>query len=118
VKTARARFSALVLAAAIFSAIGVPVFAGQIHAACAAKQHDCGKATRIASCCCGDQGDASSNGGPVESRVRLDPSLTFAPCVIATLDVSRLHTTHVRSNPSPPRASPLDRPTLFSSLLI
>ena len=116
--TARARFSALLLVAAIIGAIGVPVFAGAIHAICAAKQHDCGKAPTIASCCCGDQGDASSQGGPVESSVQLNPSLTFAPCVVVTVDFSSLHAMHVGSNTSPPGASPLDRPTLFSSLLI
>jgi hypothetical protein len=106
------------LLAAIIGAIGVPVFAGQIHAVCTAKQHDCGKAPTIASCCCGDQGDVSNQSGPVESRVQLNPSLTFAPCVVVTVDFSSLHALHVAWNTSPPRSSPLDRPTLFSSLLI
>jgi hypothetical protein len=118
VNTARARFSALLLVAAVIGAIGVPVFAGQIHAVCAAKQHDCGRAPTITNCCCGDQGDVSNQGGPVESRVQLNPILTFAPCVVATVDFSSLCAMHVGSNTSPPRASPLDRPTLFSSLLI
>jgi hypothetical protein len=118
VTTARGRLSVVVLIAAVASAIAAPVFAAPIHPACAANEHDCGKAIRIVSCCCDDRSDASNPSGPVESRVRVVPALTFTPLVAATTDGPRLQRMSLEIQTSPPRTTPLDLPTLFASLLI
>jgi hypothetical protein len=118
VKSARSTLPAIVLIAVVIGAIGVPVIAGQMHPVCAPKQHDCGDTARITKCCCHDQGEASNQSGPAEPRVQVNPHSTFAPAVFASCDVSRLYRATLRSHTSPPRASPLDLPTLFASLLI
>ena len=114
----RSRLSTAILLTAIFSTATVPAFAGERHVVCVAKQHDCGKAATISQCCCGDAGDSSNANGPVESRIQIAPNVatTNLPTVVpfsATLALSL-----VRAAASPPRAGPVDLPTLFASLLI
>jgi hypothetical protein len=118
VKSTRSRLPAIVLIAVVVGAIGVPMFAGQIHVLCAPKQHECSPTAKITSCCCDDQGEASNQAGPAEPKVQLNPHQTFAPAVFASSDASSLYRATVRPHTSPPRASPLDLPTLFASLLI
>jgi hypothetical protein len=112
----RAKLCAFVLVAVVIGLAGTPLFAGQKH--CDTKPHDCGKVTRIAACCCGDHGDASSQGGPVEPGVRLNPGLHVVPALFSSIGFSLQDRTIARPDTSPPRSSPLDFPTLFASLLI
>lgn len=117
-KTTRANLSAVVLIAAVISLTGLPALASQTQPACATQHHDCGTATQIAHCCCHNQGDGSTQGGPVEAKVQVNPNLTVALAVFAPIDCSHPHGTIARPLTSPPRANPLDLPTLFASLLI
>jgi hypothetical protein len=118
VKTVRSKMLAIALIAAVISAFGGPAFAGLIHPVCAPKLHECGDTARITKCCCDDQGEASNQAGPVESRVQVNPDVTFVPVVFRSMDCSGLYRSFVRPHTSPPRATPLDLPTLFASLLI
>jgi hypothetical protein len=118
VPTVRAKLSALILIVALTGATSVREFAGEIHAICAARHHDCGKTATIAACCCGDHDGTSNQAGPVQSRIQVHPSLTFGAAPAVATDALTVYRTNVRPQTSPPRASPLDRPTLFASLLI
>jgi len=93
-------------------------FAGGAHSTCAAKQHECGRAATITSCCCLDQDDTSSQGGPVESRAQISTGLTIAPAPAIAAPLPDVFQTIARPHTTPPRAAPLDLPTLFASLLI
>jgi hypothetical protein len=108
----------MALLVAVIATTGVPVFAGQVHPLCVTKEHDCGRTAKITQCCCGDQGDTSNQGGPVESRVHLNASLIPTPGVSAITGSADLCRMIVRAHTSPPRAGPVDLPTLFASLLI
>jgi len=115
---ARAKWSAVVLMVTAISVIAAPAFAAQGHPDCAAKQHDCGKASRIVSCCCDGRGESSTPSGPVELRAHVTPNLTVTPAVIATSDCPRLPAATTEIRTSPPRTAPPDLPTLFASLLL
>jgi hypothetical protein len=117
VKSAPTTLSTIVLLVAVIGITGVPVFAAEVHPVCATKQHDCGRTAKI-TCCCEDQGNTSNQGGPVESRVQLNASLIPAAGVSAITGSADLCPMIVRAHISPPRAGPVDLPTLFASLLI
>jgi hypothetical protein len=112
----RVKLSALVLVAVVIGLAGAPLVAETRH--CDQKPHDCGKVTRIAPCCCGDHGDASNQGGPVETGVQINPGVHVIPALFSSVDFSHQDRTIARLDTSPPRGSPLDLPTLFASLLI
>jgi len=118
VYSVRTKLPAFVVIAAIVGAIGVPVFAGQIHTVCATVPHDCSHALKITTCCCDGQSDTSNRGGPVEAKVQLNPMLPLDPAVFVTTALPKPHRTMVRPHTSVPRVGALDLPTLFASLLI
>ena len=107
----------MALILALVTAAGAPVLAAQLHPACAAQHHDCGKTATLMTCCCGDQGDPSNPSSPAESRVQVTPDVAPAVGVLAQTLVARtMAVIHVLA--SPPRTAPLDLPTLFATLLI
>ena len=118
VKSPRTMLSAIALLVAVIVATGLPALANQVHPICATQQHDCGVAARITTCCCSDEGDAANPGGPAESTVQLNASLTPVPAAFATAAFPDLCRTMVRPHTSPPCSGPVDLPTLFASLLI
>jgi hypothetical protein len=108
----------LVLTISVLTTATIPAFAGQVHPLCTAKHHDCGEAPTIRPCCCGGQDNASDQGGPVESTVRLT-----APAMPVVADLTFVVPSDVfhafdRPYSGPTRAAPRDLPTLFASLLI
>ena len=78
----------------------------------------CDPTATIANCCCHDRGDGSTQGGPVETKVQVNPNLTVALAVFAPIDFSQPHGTIARPHTSAPFTNPLDHPTLFASLPI
>jgi hypothetical protein len=116
VKTARAKFSALVVALVV--ATGAPAFAALDRPACpTAAQHHCGKVASVKPCCCMDRSGAS-NQGPVESRIRPHSDLPIAGAVTALSNLPMPSPSNLRPHTAPQRAGPLDLPTLFANLLI
>ena len=105
------------LLVAILGVAAAPAFAALVHPVCAAKQHDCGTSTKIVSCCCGDQSDASRPTAPAPSTVqliRIPMAVSGLPGVVSDTTPSG---TFFRAQTAP-RAGPVDLSTLFSCLLI
>jgi hypothetical protein len=96
----------------------VSAFAAATHPVCTVHHDHCSKSTTIKSCCEGDQSTTSDQTGPLTAKITISaPSLAVA--VLFPI-VSAPDLTHalVRAQASPPRAAPVDLPTLFASLLI
>jgi hypothetical protein len=114
----RTKLAALALITGLLAAAGGSLFAQDTHPACAAKQHDCGKATRISECCCGDPGAARDAGAPARSRTELSRDTSVAltlPQFVRSVQPAPLSSA---VQTSPPRLCLLDLPTLFATLLI
>src|SRR5262245_6438941 len=94
----------------------VPAVAGQVHQVCITQVHDCGRTAAIKPCCCGGQGESPNQSGPVESTVRLTAPVTPA-CADLVLVPPALGPI-APINTETARVAPLDRSTLFHSLLI
>ncbi|MBZ5558314.1 MAG: hypothetical protein LAO77_13670 [Acidobacteriia bacterium] len=115
----RIRLSALVLMAAVIATNGAALLAaGPQHAACVTTHHECDQTTTIRSCCCNPRDDSSNQGGPLESRVQIGADASAVPLVPAIILVADSSHLSVPVHTSPPRAVPLDLPTLFAALLI
>jgi hypothetical protein len=114
------KLSAIVLIAAVVTATGSTAIAlGAQHEACAAKHHTCPLHTAmIAPCCCGHASDASNQGGPVESRVRLTVDLSPIPVALAVWTVADTSGTNLQFHASPPSVSPPELATRFAPLLV
>jgi hypothetical protein len=117
VNCARTALSAIALLVAITGTATVPAFAGLIHPVCAAKQHDCGTTPKVSKCCCGDEQSSENGGTPAQSRIEVRAPLQSTLAVTSAVLVATppaVRTVHSSS----PHRSPVDLPTLFSSLLI
>jgi hypothetical protein len=95
----------------------VPALAGSTHAVCTTKHHDCGTAPTIKACCCGNE-SASDQAGPIAAKTTV--TVTFIPVagVLADTVDGEIARTVIRAEESPSRATRVDLPTLFASLLI
>ena len=118
VKSVRGALPALALAIAIVGTATIPAFAAAAHPVCVAKQHDCGKTPSIGQCCCGDASDGSDQSAPVPGKASVH--VNFAPVAAVFTPAGALNPDGllVTAQASPPRAAPVDFPTLFASLLI
>jgi hypothetical protein len=95
----------------------VPAFVALVHPVCAAKQHDCGKTPTIAKCCCGDEQSSPHDSTPAQSRLEVRADLSLVAVVTVVVHVAMTPHAQRAIHTSPPHPC-LDRPTLFSSLLI
>lgn len=106
--------------AALLASMAAPAIAAQLQAPpCPVQRHECRQELKIRPCCCDDHGNASDQGGPVESRVRVTADLSSAPAD----DPQDTYLTSARSanarvHTSPPNLYLLDLPTLFACLLL
>jgi hypothetical protein len=118
VRPTRTTPAAFLLAAAIFAVTATPMFAIREHVVCVGQRHDCGTTAKIRSCCCGDQGDPTGQGGPVEARVQPGgkPTLATAILITAVLHAPRATSEHLQTSPA--RDGPPNLTTQFSALLI
>jgi hypothetical protein len=110
--------SAACVIIALIGLTHVSAFAAAVHPVCTVHHEHCSKSATIKSCCDGDQSAAQDQTGPLTAKVSISaPSLAVA--VLFPI-VSAPDLTHalVRAQASPPRAAPVDFPTLFASLLI
>lgn len=114
----RPKLSALVVIAAILAAAGAPLLAAPAHPACASRDHGCGRAATLAKCCCGEQGPASDQGAPIQTRVQVAVDLAAVPALVAAPVMSDAAERIVRPRAFPPGATPPDLVTLFATLLI
>ena len=112
--------SALALIVALIGASIVPVYAGTARAQCAGSaanaEHACCK-TPILTACCTDRSDTSTQGGPTPAKFQVTPGFSAAPAIFF-VDLRNAVRSTGAIQPTPPRAGPLDLPTLLSSLLI
>jgi hypothetical protein len=94
-------------------------FAQNRHPACEAKQHDCGQAAKISSCCCGDLGTPRDNGTPAQSRIDIASGVAAAP-LPPQFEQPKPATDAalIAIQSSPPGLALLDLTTLFACLLI
>ena len=109
--TARARLSAIGVAAAMLLTFAAPLLAGEMdHPVCLAKEHDCGKTAQLRSCCCLVQGDRSNDATPPAGKTQIAPSLVDATPVVISVAPARLDLLdHVRA---------AGKVTLFGTFLI
>ena len=118
VKPVRSGLSAVALIIAILGTATIPAFAAAAHPVCLAKQHDCGKTPSIRRCCCGDQSDGSDQSIPVPGKTSVHVTFVPVAAVFTPTGAPNPDGILVRAQASPPRAAPVDFPTLFASLLI
>ena len=52
----------------VFGAVTLAAASDVRHRSCAAKQHDCGKAAKVAARCCGNEDQNAAQAGPVQLR--------------------------------------------------
>ena len=112
------RLSALVLVAVLAATTSASAVAENRHPACEAKQHDCGQAAKIASCCCGDLGTPSDAGTPAQARTNLASGVAAAPLPPRLQEPLPATDARTATQISPPRLALLDLTTLFACLLI
>ncbi|OGA93794.1 MAG: hypothetical protein A3G27_06565 [Betaproteobacteria bacterium RIFCSPLOWO2_12_FULL_66_14] len=118
VTSPRHRASAFVLAASLLLTSAGSLLAAETHVACVARHHGCGQTPTIAQCCCGDQGSASSQSGPVVPRVDVSASPTVAWVAPLQTTIHVAPDAGVPVQTSPTRGAPPDFPILFGSFLI
>ena len=116
VKSVRLGLPALALVVAITGTATIPAFAATAHPACIAKQHDCRKMPSLRQCCGGDQSNDSDQSTPASGKAAV--GVTFVPIAAAFMPAANPGGILLRAKASPPRAAPVDFPTLFASLLI
>jgi hypothetical protein len=113
------KLSAIALIVAVVTTTGSTLIAqGAQHEACATKHHECDPTPRIVQCCCGHASDASSQGGPVESRVQLTAHLSPLPVALAAGTFADTSGMSLQVHTSPPSIYPPDLATRFAPLLI
>jgi len=113
------KLSAIVLIAAVVSTLAANLIArGAEHEACATNHHECDDTARIAQCCCGHASDASNQGGPVESRVRLTVDFSPLPVALTAETFADASGASLQVHTFPPSISPTDLATRFAPLLI
>jgi hypothetical protein len=118
VKSPRAMFSAIVLLAAVITSAGSAALAAQVHPACAAKQHECGKIATISACCYGDQDAARTDSTPVQSRVEVPTDICATPALPHVVQIAPAPSVLSPVHTSPPYLCLIDLPTLFATFLI
>ena len=97
----------------------VPAYAGQARACgppAATAAHECCK-TPILKTCCTDRSDPSRQSGPAQPSVQVSPNFTAAPAIFVVNLASAARKTGA-VQPVPPRAGPIDLPTLLSTLVL
>ena len=115
----RSRVSVVAIIAAFCSATAPRLLAmSPGHAVCALNQHTCDHGPRLVRCCCPEPGDSSSDATPAADTFRVAPSFAPTFLVTAPLHVPAAWIDYARRHASPPRFSPTDLLTLFSTLLI
>jgi hypothetical protein len=118
VKSLRTAVSAVALIVALFSAMVVPTYAVEGRSRCAPEtvsDHGCCK-TPVLKACCSNPSDRSNQGTPAQPRVQVAPGFSAVPSVFV---VNIASSVRVRSaGGAPPRAGPVDLPTLLSTLLL
>jgi len=112
------RLSAAVLVGVMAAVTSASAFAEDRRPACEAKQHDCGQAAKISSCCCGDLGTPRDAGTPAQSRIDLASGLATAPLPPHFQQPLPATDAAIAIHVSPPRLALLDLTTLFACLLI
>jgi hypothetical protein len=103
---------------ALAGSTGISAFLPLIDPVCTAMHHDCGKAPTLKACCCGDQSNISDRIGPTAVKVTCRVTLLRIAAVAADIVVLASPHAFTAAHASPPRSSPVDRPTLFATLLI
>jgi hypothetical protein len=93
------------------------LLAWQPHDDCPMSQQECPRTPTIGPCCCDGQ-NSSNQGAPIESRVLVVANLSAVSLPLAISGIADSPQLFVRVHTSPPRAVPLDLPTLFATLLI
>jgi hypothetical protein len=118
VKSVRSSLSAIIVIVALAGSTGLSAFLPLIHPACTAMHHDCGQAPTLKACCCGDQSNISDRIGPTVAKVTCRVTLVRVAAVATDIVVPASPHAFTATHASPPRSSPVDRPTLFATLLI
>jgi hypothetical protein len=117
VSVLRLKCSAFLVVAVMAATNASALLAWQPHDDCPMSQQECPRIPTIRPCCCDGQ-NSSNQGAPIESRVLVGANLSavsLPPAISSLVDSPQLF---VRVHTSPPRAVPLDLPTLFATLLI
>lgn len=114
----RTRLATFALIASVLTATVAPALAGQAHPVCVTKDHGCGQTATIARCCCGEQGPASTQNGPVEARVQVVADLNATPGMFVVMAIADVAERVVHERTFPPGATPPDLTTLFATFLI
>ena len=114
----RTRCSALAVIVGLVAATAGPLFAQDRHPVCETRQHDCGKPTKISSCCCGDLGQFRDASVPAQPRTELTKDVAVTVILPSFVQPVARHALPSAAQTSPPRLALLDLPTLFASLLI
>lgn len=70
------------------------------------------------SACCQDGQLSRTDGLPGQARIEVHPNLVPVPAMLDIATPASLLNTPAWGYASPPSSPPLDRPTLFSSLLL
>ena len=114
----RTTCSALAVIVGLVVATAGPVFAQDRHPVCETRQHDCGKPTKISSCCCADLGQFRDASVPAQPRTELTKDVAVTVILPSFVQPVARHALPSAAQISPPRLALLDLPTLFASLLI
>ena len=114
----RPYLTAISLVMALAGSISLSAFAGTAHRVCTTKQHDCGQPETIKPCCCGDQTQSSDPAGPIAAKMKIVPAHAPTAALFAEVVFRAAASIDARGDASPPRAAPVDLPTLFARLLI
>jgi hypothetical protein len=112
------RTAALALILALLGVTIVPTYAAQGSSDCRraiASAHGCCK-TPTLKACCADRSERSGQSVPAGSRVQVNPQ--FAPISAFVVDQVPLAAGTDAALNAAPRASPVDLPTLLSTLLL
>ena len=88
------------------------------HQTCAARHHGCGQTASIARCCCATQHDDASERGPAQPRIEPPQGLASVPAVQGVAWAPLAPHAFDRRYLATPRSAPVDRTTLFATLLI
>lgn len=112
------RLSALVLLVALITAASSTLIVqGAQPEACVMTHHECDQTARVTDCCC-LAGDASHQGGPIESRVQLAVDLSPHPVGLLAGTFADTTRNSLQIQTLPPSVSPPDFTTRSAPLLV
>lgn len=109
---------ALVVIVALLGASAAPAVAALGRPFCASDQHACCKGPKLTAPCCRDGALSQTDSTPGQARIELHVNLAPVPAILNAAPAASMLHALVSGAASPPTSPPLDRPTLFSSLLI